>query len=210
MVEFAILAPVLILALLLAVDLGRVLFSYIQITNAAREGAAYGITHPDDEPGVRARAIQETNAQSQFGESGLLITVTCTPSGSLVPADCRTAYTSSVPNRVEVTVAEPFTFLTPGLATIMGNFTMNASATAVSLGAAGIPADAAQCVTVPDVVTPPKTPSEAVTDIEAAGLVPNGMGDLPTGPQNQVMKQLPVSGQCVDASKTIVTFHYRP
>ncbi len=44
--EFALMAPLLVLVLLGAVDLGRAYFAYVSITNAAREGARYGIDNP--------------------------------------------------------------------------------------------------------------------------------------------------------------------
>lgn len=47
-VEFAILAPVLMLILLLAVDFGRLFFTYIAVNNAAREGAAYASAQAAD------------------------------------------------------------------------------------------------------------------------------------------------------------------
>ena len=43
LVEFALVIPVLMLILLACIDFGRIMFSYIQINNAAREGAAYAI-----------------------------------------------------------------------------------------------------------------------------------------------------------------------
>ena len=44
MVEFALVVPLFMLLLLLAVDFGRLFFSYVQINNAAREAAAYAAT----------------------------------------------------------------------------------------------------------------------------------------------------------------------
>jgi Flp pilus assembly protein TadG len=40
LVEFAIVLPVLILIMLGAVDFGRVFFTWIEVTNSSREGAA--------------------------------------------------------------------------------------------------------------------------------------------------------------------------
>ncbi len=125
-----------------------------------------------------------------------------------MPADCATAYTASTANSVKVTVAEPFTFLTPGLAALVGNFTMTASATSASLGAAGLPATAAPCVSVPNVVG--LAPAAAVAALEAKGLVPNGMDDLTSGTRNQVQTQAPAAATCVNPATTPITFHYRP
>ena len=47
-VEFALILPVFLLLLLIAVDFGRLFFTYIQLNNTAREGAAYAAAQPDD------------------------------------------------------------------------------------------------------------------------------------------------------------------
>ena len=73
MVEFALVLPLFMLFTLIAVDFGRVYFSYVQITNAAREGANFGSVSPTDNSGIQAKALQETNAQSQGGEGGVTI-----------------------------------------------------------------------------------------------------------------------------------------
>jgi hypothetical protein len=59
MVEFALLLPFLVLLIVGIFDLGRVFFSLITITNAAREGARYGTLHPSDEAGMEAAAVAE-------------------------------------------------------------------------------------------------------------------------------------------------------
>ena len=56
--------------LLMAVDFGRLFFTYIQVSNAAREAAAYGAAQPTDTVGMQARAVQEKNSQTQ-GEGPL-------------------------------------------------------------------------------------------------------------------------------------------
>jgi len=56
LVEFALLLPILMLILMGIFDLGRAFHAYIVIANAAREGARYGVVHPDDHDGVVAAA----------------------------------------------------------------------------------------------------------------------------------------------------------
>ena len=46
MVEFALLLPVLLLLLVVAIDFGRLFATFVAINNAAREGAAYAAGHP--------------------------------------------------------------------------------------------------------------------------------------------------------------------
>jgi PKD repeat protein len=47
LVEMAVILPVLLLLLLMAVDLGRVFFGWVGLQNAARIGASYAAIHPD-------------------------------------------------------------------------------------------------------------------------------------------------------------------
>ena len=54
LVEFALILPILVLLLVGIFDLGRVVYYYSALQNAAREGARYGIVHPNDSAGVEA------------------------------------------------------------------------------------------------------------------------------------------------------------
>ena len=56
LVEFALLLPILLLLAVMLVDLGRAVYSYSVVFNAAREGARYGIIHPTDGSGIEAAA----------------------------------------------------------------------------------------------------------------------------------------------------------
>lgn len=53
LVELAILLPVLLIIFMLILDLGRGIYYYSVIHNAAREGARWGVIHPDDDDGIR-------------------------------------------------------------------------------------------------------------------------------------------------------------
>lgn len=137
LVELALVLPLFTLLLLMAIDFGRVYYSYIQITNAAREGANYASLSPTDTAGILAAATRETNAQSQTGESAIQIPpAVCTaPSGTTI--DCMTAKeTGSGPgNTITVTVREQFSFLTPLINNFwQNNFQMSAAATATVFG----------------------------------------------------------------------------
>src|SRR4030042_6825035 len=57
LVELALLLPVILLLTVVTFDLGRGIYYYSVSDNAAREGARYGIIHPDDIPGIRDAAI---------------------------------------------------------------------------------------------------------------------------------------------------------
>jgi Flp pilus assembly protein TadG len=61
--EFAIVLPVLMVIVLGTIDLGRVFFAYISVTNAARNGAHYASTDPAhtlDVAGIREAALADT------------------------------------------------------------------------------------------------------------------------------------------------------
>jgi hypothetical protein len=57
LVEFALLLPVFILFIVVVFDLGRAIYYYSAIYNAAREGARYGVVQPNDLTGMRDRTI---------------------------------------------------------------------------------------------------------------------------------------------------------
>jgi hypothetical protein len=54
LIEYAIIFPLLFLILVGIFDLGRVVYYYSSLTNAAREGARWGIIHPDDTSNISA------------------------------------------------------------------------------------------------------------------------------------------------------------
>ncbi len=56
-VEMALLLPVLLLISVVAIDLGRGIYYYSAIYNAAREGARYGIIYPEDITGIKQKAV---------------------------------------------------------------------------------------------------------------------------------------------------------
>lgn len=137
MVEFALLVPLFALFIVVAIDFGRVFFSYVQITNAAREAANFGavqLAGPIDDAAILAKAESETNVQGQGGEGAIAIDTECrNPAGTLIACSAATGG-SGAGNTVTVTVSEPFTFLTPLVGSILGDFTMRTSATATVLG----------------------------------------------------------------------------
>ena len=87
-VEFAIIAPLLFLLLLIAVDFGRLFFTYIQVTNASREAAAYAVGQPTDTATMTTYAGRETDAQTQRGQGAFTVTATCADSGRDQPIAC--------------------------------------------------------------------------------------------------------------------------
>jgi Flp pilus assembly protein TadG len=118
--ELALLLPLLVLILLGTVDLARVYNSYVTLTNAAREGARYGATHPLNPSGatntdaIRTRVIQEA-ANSGVALSSENITVECISaavdahSGS--STDCASP-SVQLGDPIRVRVAYDFSFVT--------------------------------------------------------------------------------------------------
>jgi Flp pilus assembly pilin Flp len=58
LVEFALVAPVLLLVLVGILDLGRAVNAYVTVSNAAREGSHYAILHPTAAPSAIASAVR--------------------------------------------------------------------------------------------------------------------------------------------------------
>ncbi len=133
LVEFALILPVLMLMFVIAIDFGRLFFSYVQIHNAAREGAAIGAYQPTNLALITTRANQEKNGQVQHGaaDNSIVVSQTCANSGGTVIA-CSATTGAGAGDRVTVSVSEPFTFVTPMMSSFFGgNLQMKATATSV-------------------------------------------------------------------------------
>jgi PKD repeat protein len=138
--EFALIVPVFMLLLLIGIDFGRLFFSYVEVTNAAREGAAYGATNPTDLAGITARATQETNVQSQRGEGALAVTTECANNLGATISCVDAPSSNGIGNAIKVTAGEKFTFLTPLInGAFGGDLDIGASASATVLGYAPSP-----------------------------------------------------------------------
>jgi PKD repeat protein len=151
MVEFALLLPVLLMLAVIALDFGRLFFSYIQVTNAAREAAVYAAGNPTDSAGITAHGTQEVNAQGQGGEGSLTFAATCADQLG-VQIGCGTAAAGSGGgNTITVAASEQFTFLTPIIGSLFGgslNLSASASSAVLQLAASGGSAPAT-CQTLP-------------------------------------------------------------
>jgi PKD repeat protein len=133
LVEFALVIPVMLLMLVIAIDFGRLFFSYIEITNAAREGAAFGAHAPSNLVQIQTTAAQETSSQSQGGEHAITVSTTCKDSGGTVLANCSLASggAGGAGNTITVNVDEQFTFFTPLITAFFPNMHLKTGATAV-------------------------------------------------------------------------------
>lgn len=94
--EFALILPVLIIVMAGLLDLGRLYYSYVAVTDAAGEGAAYAAIHPADTDGIIARA--------QDACGGLIA----------IDRDLVEVYSpQDMPQAIAVSVSYEFTLVTP-------------------------------------------------------------------------------------------------
>ena len=127
LVEFALILPILLLVLVIAIDFGRLFYLYVGINNGAREGAAYGA----DKPPTSRTSVADitTRVRQELGlsatDTSVAVTMQCSP-------DCYTSLTISQPHTIRVTASTTFSFLTPGISTVFGGaLPMSAASTAV-------------------------------------------------------------------------------
>ena len=56
LLEFALVAVLLFMLIFAIIDFGRLFFAYATMSNGVREGARYGIIHPNEDAAIEARA----------------------------------------------------------------------------------------------------------------------------------------------------------
>jgi Flp pilus assembly protein TadG len=103
--EFAIILPLFLFIVLGIFDLGRVIYYYSTLHNAAREGARYGAVNPCDEAGIIERTRQVS--------VGL---------GDAVTVDPEILYDyEGTPEQMRVSVSYNFNTITPFVGIFLGN-----------------------------------------------------------------------------------------
>jgi Flp pilus assembly protein TadG len=162
LVELALIAPVFLLLLLTAIDLGRLLYSQVTITNAAKEAAlvaSQGGTYQSNQPCGPTNTVMcgaLTEAQGGFVEVDkarvTLTPATCVPNAQYPPGG---------PPTVTVSVSAPFRVVTPIIGQIVGsNLVLSATADA-------------ECLVVPEVTFPSlPNPTAAFTASPTSGSAP--------------------------------------
>lgn len=111
-IEFAFIAPVLLLLLLAVADFGRVFFVSVSVNNAARAGAQYGsqsVTDAADSTGMEAAATTD-GANISGWNKPTASQCTCVASQN-IPA-CAARYCMHAPQATYVTVGTSATFNT--------------------------------------------------------------------------------------------------
>lgn len=157
LVELALILPVLMLLVAATIDLGRIFYSQITITNAAREGAMEASRNPTS---------FQANTGCNTSTNRIMCRVINESKGSFVavlPADvsvsCSPSCTAAMGNMATVRVNGRFSLLTPLLAGFLGGSTINMAASA-----------SAQIITQPTtgvVSTPSPTPTPTPTPTPA-------------------------------------------
>jgi Flp pilus assembly protein TadG len=159
LVELALILPVLMLLVAATVDLGRMFYSQITITNAAREAALEAAQRPTSWAAgqpcntttnrVMCRALNE--ASNSF--------VKITPAD--VAMTCDPACASGIGNKVRVSVAGHFSLITPLMAAFTGGQNVTLTSTA-SLQIATPPVSGVAATPTPS-PTPTPTPTPTAT-----------------------------------------------
>jgi len=73
LVEFALVLPVLLIVLLGVLDLGRLYFAYVTVTNASREGARLGMIKPANTASIQTRTQRESANALHLSSSNIVI-----------------------------------------------------------------------------------------------------------------------------------------
>jgi len=104
LVEFALVAPVLLLVLVVALDFARALNAYVTIANASREGARYASVYANVDPlATEARVREIVRAHVvPLDTSPLVLRITLTP--YVRTGDTRWTTSSPAPGEVVVEV----------------------------------------------------------------------------------------------------------
>jgi PKD repeat protein len=162
LVELALIAPVFLILLLTAIDLGRLMYSQITITNAAKEGALVASQGGTWQSGAGCSDANTVMCGALTEAQGGFIVVDQT-AVNLSPAVCDkdAPYPAGGPPTVTVEVTAPFRLVTPIIASIVGNnIVLHASADA-------------ECLAVPAVTFPSlPNPTAAFTASPMSGAAP--------------------------------------
>jgi hypothetical protein len=167
LVETALVLPILLILLVMAIDFGRVFFGWVTLNQAARIGANFASTHPDmlDDPDEQdrylaliERDVQAINCELDDPEDPVYTTPAGAPAAQPVMGDYAT---------VRLTCA--FTLITPLAGHILGNGTLDVAAETT------FPVRVAACINC-DVGAGPPPPGGGAPPPEQCRTVPNMVG----------------------------------
>jgi Flp pilus assembly protein TadG len=176
LVEFGLILPVFLLLFATTLDLGRLAFARVTVTNAAREGAFQASKTPTDFnsaqpcPADASSNLVVCRVQLEAKSSG----VTIAPSDIAVTCDT-SGCPAQVPSRVTVRVTGHFTLLTPLMAIFFGNsqnITFSAASTTQVATLPPVPSAA--------VATPTPVPSSSATPTPSPTATPGVCAGAPS------------------------------
>jgi Flp pilus assembly protein TadG len=108
LIEFAIILPVLLLIVMVVFDLGRIVYYYSMLTNAAREGARYGSTNAAATNTIIQQRVLEYAAGFDLQPSDVVVNKS---SVTNVEVEQNSIYRDDI--NVEVTIDFDFVPITP-------------------------------------------------------------------------------------------------
>jgi Flp pilus assembly protein TadG len=120
MIEFAFSLVIILVLLVGLIDLGRAIFTYLALRDAAQEGASYASYNPADTTGITARVCNSSNMVNDL----------CINPG--IDTDVTVIGNACSGNGIEVQVTyNNFTLVTPFLGAIVGSQTIPISASVI-------------------------------------------------------------------------------
>jgi hypothetical protein len=129
LVELALTMPVILLLLFGIIELGRAFLIYSEVSNAAREGARYGMVHPGDLTMIAARARSKV---ALVPPDQIDVAVSYDDGALPVPAPITTP---SFGDRVVVTTTHTLNLIVPLIADFVGPLNMEMASARTVLGA---------------------------------------------------------------------------
>ena len=192
MVEFALILPIILLLVLLALDLGRVYFGWVGLQNAARIGANYAAIHPDawSLPDTPLKQLARAQYAQQIAQDSAALNCSPRPTIANVPLPAfvnvvGTLNAREMGDHASVTLHCTFQLLTPVVSSFVGGVPIAANAVfTIRAGTvAAIPTPAPTPVptaTPAPTATPTATPSPCLAPLAAfSGAPTSGTHPMP-------------------------------
>ncbi len=215
MMELALVAPILLVLLAAAIDLGRLFYSQITVANAAREGALAAAQDPQlYKPGVDCTppndgtdnrvmcAIERETKGSAIAISASQVSMSCdgtvVTNTAQVAADCGDSMTDTV----SISVTGQFNLVTPLLTVFTGTQTIGLSSTAFAVPRELPP-------TPPPVPTATPTPGPTPTPAPTATPTPNPSA-TPTATPTPTVAPTPTPTPVPQCYAPIAAFDWTP
>jgi hypothetical protein len=118
LVEFAISLTVILYLLVGAIEFGIALFQYVQLRDAAQEGALYGALHPTDDPGISAHVQAASSSPIDLqNDPDVNITITIHDDNGVPNEPCEG-------DGIEVAITYPHRVFLPFVSSFIGSNTI--------------------------------------------------------------------------------------